>query len=604
MKKYILIIILFLNAVVSPGQTEYKDQYLGWIKMIKASDPVKPAQYDNRNFSAKQLAHCNLFINWIQSSYTPKGGLGEGRKLANEKLSPYNQYTRSLHPYYGAYLPTYVFLKKKPGGGWTPENNLGLFLRVIANGLLGDHVDVISSPENYYFYIPELTPQDEYAKQKSRFLGFDTHPVLSQYIHFYQPASIRYLAQYVVVLSKNNIRPWQPITKREFLEQLGKTIDRVHLEKLKKIKEDYDEKRKASFLKDEEALYKKRQQILAAQLDKYKKRLDETATIYTEQPSVHLENTADLFEGNGGRNMKIPVYKYDPAFIQQTKSDTPQWITISWGGGEMSDEGYKHMHNSMLNNIDYGYIYKYFFEPRNLQGRPYQPLRPPVTIEKMETREASAQAQKMAKEPGSVFFDDFSSTITGQSPANWKSENNSLGEPVRVEKDGDQHYSAVLKGNKITLNKKINIPADFTISCTIAVPQGFTWGAKRLSCKIGTGKVSFVVSMRPGFDGNSGFLYAGPDQYGSTILTTDGLAKANELPIPGFSNDKPLNRFRLQIRKKGTMLELLVNGQPAVQLPTAFKNAATTLEGIEFSHSRSDQDTEKYFITDIHVSGN
>ena len=146
MKKILLILFILPGITAAFAQDDYKTQYLGWIKKIKPEDPVKPVQYDNRSFSAKQLSLCNLFIHWIQSSYTPKGGLGEGRKSANEKLSPYNSYTRSLHQHYGAFLPTYVFLKKKAGGGWTPENNLGLFLRVIANGLAGEHVNVSSSP--------------------------------------------------------------------------------------------------------------------------------------------------------------------------------------------------------------------------------------------------------------------------------------------------------------------------------------------------------------------------------------------------------------------------------------------------------------------------
>lgn len=47
-------------------------------------------------------------------------------------------------------------------------------------------------------------------------------------------------------------------------------------------------------------------EALAGQQQKYKNRLGEKATIYTEQPSVHLEHTPDLFEGNGGSNEKYP----------------------------------------------------------------------------------------------------------------------------------------------------------------------------------------------------------------------------------------------------------------------------------------------------------
>ncbi len=82
MKKLILLLVFTISGIYGHAQTEYSDQYLGWIRNIKASDPVKPALYDNRQFPAKQLATCNLFISWIQASYFPRGGL---RKVKNSQ---------------------------------------------------------------------------------------------------------------------------------------------------------------------------------------------------------------------------------------------------------------------------------------------------------------------------------------------------------------------------------------------------------------------------------------------------------------------------------------------------------------------------------------
>lgn len=603
MKKILLILFILPGITAAFAQDDYKTQYLGWIKKIQPEDPVKPVQYDNRSFSAKQLSICNLLIHWIQSSYTPKGGLGEGRKIANDKLGPYNDYTRSLHQYYGGFLPTYVFLKKKTGGGWTPENNLGLFLRVIANGLAGDHVDVISSPEQYYFYIPGVEENDDYSRQKQQYQGFDSHPVLNRFIHYYQPASIRYLAQYVVVLSKNNELPWVQITKGEFLDQLGKAIERVHVENLKKINDDYNETRKKTFRENETDLYNRRLAALAKQKEKYRNRLQEKATIYTQQPSIHLENTPDLFEGNGGNPVKIPVYKYDPAKTPLTKTDTPQWITISWGGGEMQDEVFKHLHRSMLQNVDYNYIYNYFFDKGKVQGKKYLPLQAPDFVEKTLATEESEKSKKIRAENGTLFFDDFSNTPKGNTPVNWKSDNNFAGEPATTDQPKESTGNwAVLKGNKITLKNKLDLPADFTLSCDIAVPKGYTWGAKRLTLKIGTDKASFLVSMRPGFDGNPGFLYAGPDQYGSTILAAGSMAKDTEAPAHGFSNNNPFNRIQLTVRKKGKSLELLINQKQAMVIPEAFTGTGIKLQGLEFSHSRSDSATEKYYITNIQLN--
>lgn len=603
MKKLILLLVFIISCINGHAQTEYSDQYLGWIRNIKASDPAKPARYDHRQFSAKQLASCNLFISWIQASYFPRGGLGEGRRIANEKLSPYNQYLRSLHDYYGAYLPTYLFLKKKPGGGWTPENNLGLFLRIVANGLTGDHVDVISSPEQYYFYIPEVQATDEQSENFRQFQGFNEHPVLKKYIHFFQPACIRFLPQYTVILSKNNQLPWIQISKGEFLDQLGKSIERAHAANLKKINDDHNEKRKIIFLQDESALYKKRMAILAAQLEKYKNRLTEKATIYTEQPSVQLENTSDLFEGNGSYNQKIPVYKYNPEIISRTKSGLPQWISITWGGGEMSDESFKNMHAAMLRNIDYDYIYAYFFDPGKINGKSYKPLHPPLMAAPTVPKPETGFTQQQKNEPGVLFFDDFSNTIIGETPANWKSGNNHIGGQVITEKrpDSDKKW-AVITGQQLTQKIKTRLPEKFIFSCDIAVPKGYTWGAKRLIIKFGTAKASFLVSMRPGYDGKPGFLYAGPDDFGSTLLEPGVNSMASEIPIPGFSNNNPFNPFHLEVRKSGQSLTLLINNSPAFSHPRYFSLPAAAINGIEFNHSRSDNENEKYYVSGIKIN--
>lgn len=603
MRKLSLSITILLLGITVFSQQEYSNEYMGWIRLIKPTDPVKATRYDNRTFTTAQLSTCNLFISWIQASYMPKGGLGEGRKFANEKLNPYNQYTRSLHNYYGATLPTYRYLKKKPGGGWTPENNLGLFLRVTANGLTGDHIDLISSTEQYYFYIPRLEPNNPYDQAANQFMNFQGHPSLTRFIHFYQPKSIRYLAQYTVLLSADNEVPWIQITKGEFLDQLGKSIERTHRDNTAKIKEDFNEQRKLIFLRNEDSLYKKRIRILDQQKAKYKNRLEEKATIYTEQPSVHLENTPDLFEGNDGSNSSIPVYKYDPSRLQQLKDGKPHWITITWGGSEMNNESFKNLHSAMLNGLDYTYIYNYFFDTEKVKGRSYQPARLPVVQEIVqEVRESSASA-KIKSQPGTLLFEDFSTTIPGKTPVKWKSTNNFSGEKVKTEKRENNNW-AIINGQQLEYSTPLQFPENFTFSCSIAVPKGFTWGAKRLVIRFGNGKESFEVSMRPGYDGRPGFLYAGKGDFGSSIINPGSLDKAGEIEMPGFSNNNTFNKIELEVSKKNRSLELRINGRQVFTQQEAFISPGQKLQGLSFSHSRSDAEQEKYYISNLLIKKN
>jgi len=257
----------------------------------------------------------------------------------------------------------------------------------------------------------------------------------------------------------------------------------------------------------------------------------------------------------------------------------------------------------LLNNLDIDYIYNYFFAPEKLTGKTYSPLHPPVTKEASVAQIESPDAIRLKKVPGTLLYEDFSNTLPGKTPVNWKSGNNYVGELVKVElhpENGDAW--AAIKGQQLEQKEKTDLPANFTFSCDIAVPQRFTWGAKRLVIRFGTDRASFLVSMRPGFDGNPGFLYAGADDFGSTILAKGSTAGASEIPIPGFSNNRPFNQFQLQVRKKGASLELWVNQKQVFSNKNAFMENTTIIRGIGFSHGRSDSVNEKYFIDNIKVT--
>jgi len=269
----------------------------------------------------------------------------------------------------------------------------------------------------------------------------------------------------------------------------------------------------------------------------------------------------------------------------------------------MSDESFKNMHAAMLRNMDYDYIYAYFFDPGKINGKSYKPLHPPLTAAPTVPKPETGYIQQQKNEPGTLFFDDFSNTLIGEPPANWKSGNNHVGETVKTEKrpDSDKKW-AVITGQQLNQKNKTRLPEKFIFSCDIAVPKGYTWGAKRLIIKFGTAKASFLVSMRPGYDGKPGFLYAGPDDFGSTLLEPGVNSVASEIPIPGFSNNNPFNQFHLEVRKSGQSLTLLVNNTPAFSHPRYFSLPAAAINGIEFNHSRSDNENEKYYVSGIKIT--
>lgn len=103
--------------------------------------------------------------------------------------------------------------------------------------------------------------------------------------------------------------------------------------------------------------------------EKYKKRLTESAKL-KEQHSLYLEYESgfDVFE-NRNCPAEYPVYKFKPSKLALTKTDHPQWNVISWDaeGVGNDDEAGTHLHQTMLNNIDYDYIYNYSFYPEKVK---------------------------------------------------------------------------------------------------------------------------------------------------------------------------------------------------------------------------------------------
>lgn len=364
MRKTFLIFLLLIFSASLFAQKEYSGKTLGWLKMLNPNEPQKPFQHDHRNYSVKQMEISQMLVSWIQQSYSPKGGIGQGLKLVNAKLGQYNQHTKSHPHYYGAIAKTFFELKNN-AGQWTPETNSNWFMQIAVNGVIGDRSYAISTPEKHYFYIPGENGLDDYDLRTANLNGFSTNPALKKYISWYQPKGISTPLQYVVLLCKDNVKPYIQITKGEYLEELGKAIEN---EAAKMLKDGHNPQNVNEQLQ-------KRRAVLNRMKEKYKNRLAEPAKL-KEQPDIYLENSSnsDVFE-NPNYPAEYPVYKFDPAKLALAKTDQPQWIVIAWDaeGVATNHEAGVNLHKAMLNSINYDYIYNYFFYPEKVKGIPYQP---------------------------------------------------------------------------------------------------------------------------------------------------------------------------------------------------------------------------------------
>ena len=103
------------------------------------------------------------------------------------------------------------------------------------------------------------------------------------------------------------------------------------------------------------------------------------------------------------------------------------------------------LHEAILNNVNFQYIYDYFFDPDKVKGQPYKPLRSPSFTETVVAGKPSEAATKNAADPAVVFFEDFSSSAVGKKPLNWQStlDNTGASSVVTELKGLDGHWASM-----------------------------------------------------------------------------------------------------------------------------------------------------------------
>ncbi len=360
---------------------------IGWIKIYNHPNAPTGKTMGDRVYSAKQIGYSQQFVEWMQQSYVPKGCLGNAGYYQNAipKFSGTNSrlgnaldaHVAALPHLYGAFSKMYMFLKKDGTGKFVPQNNFGAYWRIEANQLqhISKPVSFISSADEYYFVLPDFSsnskgyrPDDEAA---SKLTGFATY--FKAYRHFYVPPKIiGDDQQYVVIMSKNNELPFEKITMGEFFTQAEKQlpiwqkIDPVSAEN-----------------------YALAQKNLSRLKEKYKPKWNDMAEIKLSSNQTTLqdfvnakEGTQDLFDtkdmyGKEGATPTFPILKVNKAALALCKTDQPQWLVIRWTMGMPNAAFNTHLHESIMNNFNFDYVYAYFFGNSKVTEA-YKPLRSPA----------------------------------------------------------------------------------------------------------------------------------------------------------------------------------------------------------------------------------
>jgi len=613
MKYLVLSIITILSVTISSAQKTDEqiiaDSSFGWMKIYHYKGIKTPRTINGRTFSATQLSLVDTFCNWIQASYTPKGTIGDVRKgVLAYKDQPYRPQ--------GVSATSYTWTLYMNNGKPTPIQETEIPWSISTNEVPGVILTNISSNADCYFMMEEKspffsgTPQsviDKYnIKTLPQFAKF--HTTHSTASHFDRNASI----VESVVLCKDNKLPFIRVTVGELLEQAEKLINRSHEEELASIREKNknDQKGIDYFSRNENDNYERALTTIAKHKERYKNKWNEPASLPRTFAYIDFVNRQDIFTrimldeiSTLAPNELFPVYKLAPGTIEQAKQDKPLWIRVTWSW-QQEDQRQLHMHQSIINNFNFQYLFDFFFDPLKVKGVPYQPLRSPDEKEAVVVTELSNSAKKANADKSVFFFEDFSGNAEGQSPAGWYSPINlNSSKATVVTLQGLKGKWVEIKGNLLIPNNlKKPLPADFELSFDAVVPRDIPWGTKALEVYLGTNNKkatndSYVKArIRAGFSGRAGELYLEQGFNGPYFSEMKSYYE-----MPGFSNDKELNKASFAFIKKGNTFEMKMNGSSLAYFKDAFPNN-TLFNWLEVNHMRSDGDNQKYYISNIKIT--
>lgn len=611
MKKIILLCALCTFAGTAFAQPiprqSIEDSVIGWMKVYNFKGVKAGMKVDDKVYSANQISICDSFVNWIQTSYLPKGGLGDVRKAVSEKLGLYNQHTAGKPQNYGAYSKSYFELKYNSSRKMEPFTNSHVWWGISANGIPGDWpVRDICTPSQYYFTMPTAETEQDDDKIK-KLLDLSKHANIKPYISFWVKNMGFGGGTENVILSKDNKSPFIKITKGEYLQALETAIPRFYETEKKNIyeKEQGNQKSIDYFMKYLNEKIERLNTGLKKTRERYKNRLGDIA-LTSKQPSLNDLEYGDVFsngyitdpESTSGR---VPVYKVDPVMAELCKKDKPQWILISWEY-YVNDPTEKQQHEAIVNNFNFGYVYNFFFDPEKVKGQSYKPLRSPVFKEAVVVSEASEASKKNTADKNIHFFEDFSTTVIGKKPTAWRSVYGFEGGIVK-KLDGLEGNWVLITDNTITPNQlKKPLPQNFTLTFDLVASQNFTWGAKRLHFKLaketspGNAESFLDLGLRPGYDGRDGDASL-ETKFPSPPGYSNG---SNSFVAPGFSNNKKNNLIKITIKKTNEILQLFIDNIKIAEYDKAIP-AAHLFNALSF-YSYNSGENDKFYISNIKIT--
>ncbi|HMR83556.1 MAG TPA: hypothetical protein PKE30_10505 [Niabella sp.] len=458
--KPVLIIAMLLLPALLLGQTQaqvtaeqrIQDSVIGWW-----SNNYWDRQWRTPANAREKVieTHVNKMVEWMKASYTPVGGLGTVTRYKNKKGFGVN---------FMVWNVSHDKMWTDEKGNFKPisEENTKFFMA--ANKIFGAYeVEFLSNDNQFVFTWPDDGFQKYHPGDKDeRPAGI--HPNVSKFI------TVRNEMQNIILAPGNKL-PFVTLTKGELLQLSDAALATGYAKA-----DDFNKK----------AITRIRGSIAALQ-KKHAGSLNEQALIGSMQPIMYMFDGADPFELTQRQydiKQYYKVYKFPPALMAKLGDPQPQWISIAlpFKTKESGNQLYE-MYTAITQNINYDYIYNYFFAPEKVKGKVYTPANADQLQVRLEGYHRKYREGLTAKprEPNSHakgdawFTDNFLSNTAGGSPKNWYFATKSEHTVIATPKNENGNWLQLGLYNPVRPNlMPYPLPKDFAINFDLVTDGGFT----------------------------------------------------------------------------------------------------------------------------------
>lgn len=606
------LILAPLSAAVSAQPTNARGWYeradiedveVGWIKTLQFKEPAKPFAQHGWSYTARQTDITQKLATWIQQTITPRGMLGEMKLsvLAPEPSEPITSkyYTfneaeknnrRAFPNTYGAYAKFYMLLEKTSTKKFWPINGLADYFvwEIMANNvqMITKQMVLLSSPDEYYCTMPGYTigMKGEYDKdwmvQYANYRDFTSSPALQKYEHYLIPSNaVDHIRQYyytIIMTKDNQPLPFEQVTVSQFISRLEKQLPLMYNiainngTKLSNLMT--DAKRGIQILKQK---FKDQQndfvyiQGSATQID-----ILSLAQIEAGKNIFWIRTQAVTQENRDYYSTSFPLLRLKKGVKESLASSGPQWIVCRLTkGGSAGNAGEIHLMETFVNRFNYDYAYDFFFGKEKVI-QPYKPLEFSNAQERknMETALPLSEKAKQIKSDRSVlYFEDFSTTANGATPANWNTQKSeTTGNKVEVvEVKGAKGKWLKLKQTVYPADISLPQSGNFIISFEVLTQKGdVPWGTPGIRLELcsstkvndAANSYKFSIDVSPG-DMNridaAGWVMIGrhmPEGYGNCKIES-------YYSLTDFTGSKSVNQVNMAIQRQEETLTVFCNNK-------------------------------------------